>query len=209
MIYCLTGELIGLDGTSYSAVIDCAGVGYRVSVSANTLTKLAAKQGETVRVFTHLQVREDGIDLFGFHDTDEAEAFRILITVSGVGPKAALAILSVMDPMELSAAVATGDSKALSRAQGVGAKTAARIVLELKDKLQKAFPVFGADTSDSDTQAATAKAPRASSSVSDAADALVVLGYSRSEAVSALRGVDTSLSVEDMIRKALSNLMKQ
>ncbi len=209
MIYCLTGELIGLDGTSYSAVIDCAGVGYRVSVSANTLTKLAAKQGETVRVFTHLQVREDGIDLFGFHDTDEAEAFRILITVSGVGPKAALAILSVMDPMELSAAVATGDSKALSRAQGVGAKTAARIVLDLKDKLQKAFPVFETDTSGNDTPTAAPKAPRASSSVSDAADALVVLGYSRSEAVSALRGVDTSLSVEDMIRKALSNLMKQ
>lgn len=209
MIYCLTGELIGLDGTSYSAVIDCAGVGYRVSISANTLTKLAAKQGETVRIFTDLQVREDGIELFGFHDTDEAKAFRILITVSGVGPKAALAILSVMDPMELSAAVATGDSKALSRAQGVGAKTAARIVLDLKDKLQKAFPVFEPDTSENGSHASAKEAPKKSSPVSDAADALVVLGYSRSEAVSALRGVDTSLSVEDMIRKALSNLMKQ
>ena len=140
MIHCLTGELIFLDALSMTAVIDCCGVGYKVAVTGNTLTKLnnpAASAKEKVRLYTYMAVREDAVELYGFYTTEELDTFRMLIGVSGVGPKAAVAILSIMTPAALSAAIQAEDAKALSRAQGVGSKTAARIVLELKDKFAK------------------------------------------------------------------------
>lgn len=209
MIYCLTGDLIFLDALNYTAVIDCAGVGYKVTVTANTLTKLSPLTDKEVRVFTHMQVSEaNGVELFGFFDTDELEAFKMLITVSGIGPKGAMAILSAMDPMQLSLAISAEDSRSISRAQGIGAKTAARIVLELKDKFSKVFPVPDAGNS-VQIPSASRPAPKGSATkLSDARDALTVLGFSRAEATSALRNISTDLSLEDMIKEALAALMK-
>lgn len=204
MIHCLTGELIILDALSMTAVIDCGGVGYKVAVTGNTLVKLnspgiAAK--EKVRLYTYMAVREDAVELYGFYTTEELDTFRMLIGVSGVGPKAAVAILSIMTPAALSAAVQAEDTKALSRAQGVGGKTAARIVLELKDKFAK--KLF------QDAPATVDAAPAASGGhLSDARDALLVLGYSRSEITAALQGSDPTADTEEIIRRALAKLMK-
>ena len=209
MIYCLTGELIFLDALNYTAVIDCAGVGYKVTVTANTLTKLAPLTDKEVRVYTHMQISEaNGVELFGFFDTDELEAFKLLITVSGIGPKGAVAVLSAMDPMQLSLAIAAEDSRAISRAQGIGAKTAARIVLELKDKFAKVFPVPTSGEGLPPAKEKVQSSPRSATKLSDARDALTVLGFSRAEATSALRNISTDLPLEDMIKEALAALMK-
>ena len=204
MIYCLTGELIYLDALSMTAVIDCCGVGYKVSVTGNTLTKLnapASSAKEKVRLFTYMAVREDAVELYGFYTTEELDTFRMLIGVSGVGPKAAIAILSIMTPASLSAAIQTEDAKALSRAQGVGSKTAARIVLELKDKF--AAKLFA------DTPAPTvAAAASGGGHLSDARDALLVLGYSKNEITAALQNLDPTKDTEEIIRLALTRLMK-
>ena len=202
MIYCLTGELIDLDALAMTAVIDCCGVGYKVAVTGNTLTKLnqpAAK--DKTRLYTYMAVREDAVELYGFYTTEELDTFRMLISVSGVGPKAAVAILSIMTPAALSAAIQAEDAKALSRAQGVGAKTAARIVLELKDKFAK--KLFADAPS-----APAAPAAAGSGHLSDARDALLVLGYSRNEITAALQGLDPAKDTEEIIRIALSKLMK-
>ena len=206
MIYCLTGELIFLDALTYTAVVDCAGVGYKLTVTGNTMTKISSKINETVRIFTHMSVREDAVELYGFADTDEANAFKMLITVSGIGPKAACSILTALTPKQLSLAIASGDSKAIATAQGVGAKTAARVVLELKDKFAKAFPVEGVSAEDISPARKASKGD--ASKLSDARDALMVLGFSRTEATRALEKVDTSGSVEDIIRLSLAQLMK-
>ena len=179
-----------------------------MTVTANTLTKLSPLTDKEVRVFTHLQISENAVELFGFFDTDELEAFKLLIQVSGIGPKIAMAVLSAMSPTDLSLAIAAEDSRSISRAQGVGAKMAARIVLELKDKFAKAFPVPGAGETyrpDAPPRAARGSA----SKLSDARDALTVLGFSRAEATSALRNVDTDKPLEDVIKDALASLMKQ
>ncbi len=203
MIYCLTGELIDLDALAMTAVIDCCGVGYKVAVTGNTLTKLnqptAAK--DKTRLYTFMAVREDAVELYGFYTTEELDTFRMLISVSGVGPKAAVAILSIMTPAALSAAIQAEDAKALSRAQGVGAKTAARIVLELKDKFAK--KLFADAPS-----APAAPAAAGGGHLSDARDALLVLGYSRNEITAALQGLDPAKDTEEIIRIALSKLMK-
>ena len=132
MFYYVKGELVMTD--PQSAVVDCGGVGYKLTVSMNTLSRLT-ELGKKVCLYTHFSVREDAVELFGFYDTEELYAFRLLISVSGVGPKAAIAILSLLSPAKFAVAVSTGDTKTLSKASGVGAKTAARIVLELKDKV--------------------------------------------------------------------------
>ncbi len=205
MIHCLTGELIILDALSMTAVIDCCGVGYKVAITGNTLTKLnnpAASAKEKVRLYTYMAVREDAVELYGFYTTEELDTFRMLIGVSGVGPKAAVAILSIMTPAALSAAIQAEDAKALSRAQGVGGKTAARIVLELKDKFAKKLFAAIPET------AGAAPAAVSSGHLSDARDALLVLGYSRSEITAALQGQDPASDTEEIIRKALAKLMK-
>ena len=208
MIHCLTGEIIHIDPIECTAVIDCAGVGYKVTVSANTLPRLGAAEGKKTRIYTYMQVylqgKDDVVELFGFGDTKELEAFKLLKSVSGVGPSAALAILSALTPEALSVAISTEDSKAISRAKGVGSKIAARIVLELKDKFVKAFPVSDKEAGNVITSRKAAPIP--SSKLADARDALVVLGFSASEASKALGAIDPSGEVEDLIRKALAYL---
>ena len=183
------------------AVVDANGVGYQLTVSLRDMGALSSKVGEKVLLYTHLSVREDGVELFGFSKKDELDIFRLLNTVSGVGPKAAMSILSSLSASDVISAVLSGDAKGLSCAQGIGNKTAQRIILELKDKLSK--------TKAGDTAAVSSVGvPSArGSAVSEAVNALVVLGYSRQQASEALGGVDVSgKSVEALIREALKSL---
>ncbi len=184
------------------AVVDCHGVGYKCFVSDTTLSSLPPIGGE-VLLFTYLAVREDAMDLYGFYKEEELDFFKLLITVSGVGPKAAMAILSVFAPEQLAVCIASGDAKAITKAQGVGAKTAQRLVLELKDKLG------GLSVSAAAAPAVQAvSAVSANSNAADAVEALVTFGYSRSEASVAVGRVDSSLSTEVMIKEALKALAK-
>ena len=195
MIYSLNGKLIHND--AQSAVIECGGVGYKCTVTSQTLGALPPL-GENARLFTYMSIREDAVDLFGFASEDEMSAFKLLITVNGVGPKAAIAILSELSPSKLALAITTSDSKALTRAQGVGNKIAQRIVLELKDKFSAPASV------DNDT--APDIAEYSADNGSQAVGALVNLGYSQLEAQSAVAKTDTSQSVEDIIKNALKYL---
>ncbi|MBQ7226036.1 MAG: Holliday junction branch migration protein RuvA [Clostridia bacterium] len=201
MIYHLNGTLeLCEEG---SCVIDCNGVGYRLSVSDNTYTSIVGNVGKSQKLLTYLQVREDAVELYGFKTSDELSAFKLLITVSGVGPKAAMSILSLLTPDKLSMAICGEDTKTIAKASGVGTKTAARVVLELKDKIAK--QVF-ATSSDIGAQAPISFAK--SSNLSEALDALVVLGYSKAEAQRALGGIDPNMDVTKIIPIALSKLMK-
>ncbi len=202
MIYCLTGELIFLDAVSMTAVVECAGVGYKLTVTGNTLTKLNTADKNKVRVYTHMAVREDAVELYGFATTEEMNAFKMLITVSGVGPKAACAILTVLTPDALAMSIAAEDAKAIAKAQGVGSKTAARVVLELKDKMAKNMPANLGDS------APASSAGAREGSLADARDALIVLGYSRNEIAEALKGASPKADTEELIRGALAKLMK-
>ena len=199
MFYHLQGELCLADATG--AVVDCGGVGYQVTISANTANALSGSLGQKVKLFTYLAVREDGVELFGFRTREELSCFKLLITVSGVGPKAALSILSVMTPDRFSFAVCTEDAKALAKAPGIGSKTAARIVLELKDKISKdTVSGIGANMS----APAAPQGKQESGKLSEAIDALTVLGYSRSESLDALKNLDLSkLTLEQTITAAL------
>ncbi|MBP3583007.1 MAG: Holliday junction branch migration protein RuvA, partial [Clostridia bacterium] len=132
MLYYLKGELAYRENGM--CVVDCGGVGYRLTVSLNTSDALITKVGKEVKIFTYLAVREDGVELFGFGTTDERDCFNKLTSVSGVGPKVAMSILSTLPPEKLVLAICTEDVKAIAKAPGIGSKTAARIVLELKDK---------------------------------------------------------------------------
>ncbi len=200
MFYYIKGELVMTD--AQNAVIDCGGVGYKLGVSANTLSKLT-RLGEKVCLYTHFYIREDAVELLGFYTEAELSAFKLLISVSGIGPKAAMAVLSVMTPEKFALAVSTGDAKAIAKAQGVGAKTAARVVLELKDKIAKTFGTELADVSNDDTPEIEF-APMGNKE--EAITALMVLGYTRQEAKSALSGVDPMLSLEEMITAALRKM---
>ena len=199
MFYYIKGELVHTDPTS--AVLDCGGIGYKMTVSKNTLARLTRK-GEKVCLYTYFHVREDAVELLGFYTEAELEAFKLLITVSGIGPKAAMAILSVLTPEKFALAVTMGDTKAIAKATGVGSKTAARVILELKEKVAKSLPV------DTDTgEVMPASDELVFGNTEEAIGALVVLGYSRQEAQAALKGVDPLLSLEDMITAALRKMM--
>ena len=200
MYYYISGELVLADPVN--AVIDAQGVGYRIYISGTTLGKLAGKIGSNVRLYTHLSVREDAMELYGFYTLEELSSFRMLISVSGVGAKSAISILSLMSPERFAQAVVNGDAKAIAKAQGIGSKTAQRIILDLKDKIGKEL------TPDDDYVGETAASSSSSSNVAAATDGLLVLGYTRSEAAYALKGLDPSLDVEVLIRNALSKLMK-
>lgn len=192
MIYSLNGKLILADA-SY-AVIECAGVGYKCAVTANTLKELPQVY-EKVMLYTYMNVREDAVDLFGFSTLDELNSFKLLVSVNGVGPKAALAVLSELSPSALALAVSSQDAKTITRAQGVGTKLAQRIVLELKDKLS-----IGSSNLENDVQTSVGNVHE------EAVAALVTLGYSRSQAVSATEKLDSSLSVEEAVKLALTYL---
>jgi Holliday junction DNA helicase RuvA len=198
MIYSLNG-ILTVTGPSF-AVIDCGGVGFKCSTTMNTLRKLP-KIGEKALLYTYLNVREDALDLFGFIDDKELNCFRMLISVTGVGPKAAISILSEATPEKFALYVATGDAKSLTRAQGVGTKIAQRIILELKDKISTAQVTEGFSQSDHLNFSA-------SGNVEEAVSALMVLGYAKNEACMAAAKCDSELSAEEIIKFALKNLMR-
>lgn len=193
-----------LDGTVAEilpglAVIDCGGVGYACMATNNTLSQL--KRGERKKLFTYLNVGESVFDLYGFASQNELNSFKLLLGVSGVGPKAALAILSANTPEALAMSIVTGDEKALTAAQGIGKKIAQRIILELKDKLAKEQSSF-------DARGGTVTPIQSGGKVQEAASALAVLGYSSQEISAALKGVDTALPVEEIIRQTLKKMVK-
>ena len=207
MFYYIKGTLAMLDPNF--AVIDAGGVGYKLTISTTTHDAmpphLSVSTPPEVKLYTHMAVREDGVELFGFGSHEELTAFKMLTSVSGVGPKAAMAILSVFTPEKFALAVCTDDAKAIAKANGVGAKTAARIILELQDKLMKETP---SDVLAGKSTAVSASAPVGKGHLAEAQDALTVLGYTRAESMSALAGVDPSLGLEDMIKFALKKLMR-
>ena len=184
------------------AVIDCGGVGYACATTNYTLSQL--KKGEKARLYTYMNVREDAVDLFGFSSQSELHSFKLLLGVSGVGPKAALAILSTNTPANLAMAVVMGDEKALTAAPGIGKKIAQRIILELKDKLVKEQASFGPDTGGS-----VPLTVLPNDKAKEAGAALAVLGYSGSEVAAALKGIDIdTLPLEEIIRQALKRMVK-
>lgn len=197
MFYYISGEYVHA-GQGF-AVVDCGGVGYRLTVSSTAAARIG-RVGDKVKIYTYLNVREDGVELFGFYSMEEHSSFLLLTSVSGVGPKAAMSVLSTMTPEAFAMAVASGDAKGFTRCPGVGLKTAQRIILELKDKIAKDF----ASQDDGGGEPVSA-----SSKQSDAINALAVLGYSRSEAAAAIKGCDQSAPLEDIIKAALKGLMKK
>ncbi len=199
MFYYVSGTVAEL--TAGMAIIDVGGVGYGCATTNYTLSQL--KKGQSAKLYTYLNVREDAVELFGFADQSELRCFKLLISVSGVGSRAALAILSVVTPSQLALAVATEDTKALTAANGIGKKIAQRVILELKDKLA------GEDTFDGSGKSAVPMADGGHNKRSEAAAALAVLGYGSAEIAAALKGIDLdSLSLEDIIRQALKRMMK-
>lgn len=188
------------------AVIDCGGVGYRLTVSQNTLAALdrASARESKVKLYTYMAVREDDVELFGFYTEEELTTFRQLIGVSGIGPKAAMGVLSAFTPDGLARAVCTEDVKAIAKSNGVGAKGAARIVLELKDKMS----YTGSDAETPRETAAPAQTAK-SAGLAEAAEALTALGYARAEVNAVLAKLNTAgMASGDIIRAALAQFMK-
>ena len=183
MYYYIKGTLALLAGDT--AVIDAGGIGYRLTVTQNTFAALASKLGKEAQLFTYLAVRDDAMELYGFASEEEKLFFTKLLSVSGIGPKAAVSVLSAFTPNQLVSAVQAGDAKMISRANGIGLKTAQKVIIELKGKL---------DLSD-DTAGAT-----------EAVNALTVLGYTRGEAAEAVKGIDGNLALEEIIALALKKL---
>ena len=200
MFYYLNGVVAEMEANL--AVIDCGGVGYACATTNYTLSQL--KKGERAKLYTYMNVREDAVDLFGFSSQSELHSFKLLLGVSGVGPKAALAILSTNTPANLAMAVVMGDEKALTAAPGIGKKIAQRIILELKDKLAKEQACFGPDTGGS-----VPLTVLPNDKAEEAGAALAVLGYSGSEVAAALKGIDIDiLPLEEIIRQALKRMVK-
>ncbi len=199
MFYYVNGIVAEIDANL--AVIDCNGVGYACATTNYTLSQL--KKGEKAKLYTYLNVREDAVDLFGFASQSELNSFKMLLGVSGVGPKAALSILSSTTPGNLAMSVVMGDEKALTAAPGIGKKIAQRIILELKDKLAKeqasgSFEVGG-----------SVPVIVQNSKASEASAALAVLGYTAQDIALALNGIDMeSLPLEEIIRQALKKMVR-
>ncbi len=200
MFYSITGKIVYSDITRVA--LDCSGVAFDITTSVNTLRKIG-NIGDNATLYTYLAVREDGMELFGFSDNEELQYFKMLISVSGVGPKAAVAILSVLTPDMLSLSITAGDVKSITRAQGVGPKIAQRIIIELKDKVSKLVP-----EKINTSKLVSENSSLFSENADEAVSALMALGYSNSEASKAVAGVDTSHSVEDIIKYALRNLSR-
>lgn len=199
MFYYVNGTVAEIEAGL--AVIDCSGVGYACATTNYTLSQL--KKGERAKLYTYLNAREDAMEMFGFASQSELRSFKMLIGVSGVGPKAALSILSSTTPQQLSMAVVMGDEKALTAAPGIGKKIAQRIILELKDKLIKEQGGFEAGSG------AAAAMPAQNNKAGEAAAALAVLGYGSQEIAAALKGIDMdALPLEEIIRQSLKKMVK-
>lgn len=198
MIYSLRGTLIHIEPSF--VVIECGGVGYKCFTTMST-QRLLPKLNSEAMLYTHLNIREDAAELFGFASTSELSCFRLLTSVSKVGPKVAVSILSELSPEQLAICIASSDSKAITRANGVGLKLAQRIILELKDKL-KAFETTASDTpiSSGNDSAVTF------GNTQKAVEALAVLGYDSGEVMPILSELDSSLSVEDLIAAVLRKM---
>lgn len=199
MIYSIKGELTHTEQNL--AVIECGGVGYACRTTFTTLSQIG-QTGETVKLLTYLHVREDAVELFGFYTQSELTCFKMLLSVSGAGPRTALAILSDTTPEKFALSVATGDTKAFTKTKGVGPKLAQRIILELKDKIAKE------QLSQESVAVAEFTAVNNTGAVGEAISALVVLGYSQTEAASVVSKLDASLSAPELIRKSLQLIGK-
>ena len=200
MFYSLTGKVIFMDHASVA--VSCGGVGFHCQTTATTLRD--CEKGEEITLFTHLNVREDALDLFGFSTQDELTWFRHLIGVTGVGPKAALAILSVLMPEKLALVISSGDAKAITRAPGIGPKIAQRVILELKDKARVSMTGAGSAATFDDVAAAN-EMPNTGEAIA----ALSMLGYSQTDASVAVSRLDPALPTQELIRQALKLLSRQ
>ena len=199
MFYYLDGTVAHVE--PYLAVIDCGGVGYACRTTSYTLSALAV--GKPAKLYTHLNVREDAMELYGFYSETERNCFQMLIGVSGVGPKAALSILSATTPEGLAASIITGNEKALTVAPGIGKKIAQRVILELKDKLA------GGQLPPEESYGGTGVTVIPQDKVSEASAALAVLGYGPGEISAALKGLDLDkLTLEEVVRQALRKMVK-
>ena len=195
MIYSVRGNLILMDAGF--AVVECGGVGYRVQTSITTQKQL--KLNTETMLYTYMNVREDAMELFGFASKGELSTFKMLIGITGVGPKVALAILSDLTSEQIAMCVSSGDSKTLTRANGVGPKLAQRIVLELKDKIKGVVDTAGFDVGKGSVIADTGNVPKAVA-------ALAVLGYSAADVTPILSKLDPTMSVEAMIEATLKQM---
>ncbi len=198
MYYSVRGEVISL--APGIAVVECAGVGYRCQTTINTQKNLAI--GTEARLYTYLNVREDAMELFGFGTQEELSAFKTLIGVSGVGPKVGLAILSALSPQQISLAIASGDVKTITLAQGVGKKLAQRIILELKDK-------FNLGSSEQIAPGGAPASGYSTGNVPKAIEALGVLGYSSADVAPFISTLDSTLPVEQLIGETLKLMGKR
>lgn len=195
MYYYIKGTLVQKNDNYI--VVDANGVGYMIYTSLNSMHN-TGEVGKKITIYTYLHVREDVMDLFGFTTIEEKNMFMHLISVSGVGPKAALSILSVTTPAKFALAVITNDVKTITKASGVGPKMAQRVILELKDKMKTDELEIDLEDESDDIL---------SDNRSEAISALVVLGYSSNDAQKAVKGIDGTLSVEEIIKKALAGLL--
>ncbi len=200
MIYNVKGTVTYTDASF--VVVECGGVGFKCNTSMTTLKSLPTDKKE-VNLYTYLAVREDAMDLFGFLTMEELDAFKLLITVSGIGPKAAVAILSVLSPDRLAIAISSGDVKSIQMAQGVGKKTAERVVLELKDKM------VGIGSPQASQISQNIISVSSSSNAQEAVEVLVSLGFNQSDVAMVVGAMDKSLSVDDMVRLGLKQLSSQ
>ncbi len=197
MIYSVRGTLVFTDAKT--AVVECGGVGFRCNATHKTLAQLPPN-GSEVMLYTYMAVREDAMDLYGFYDVQELEFFKLIISVNGIGPKLGISILSDFTPEQLCLFISSGDAKAISKANGVGAKTAQRIVLELKDKVSGDVTLSGSDVY-------VGNAPVVGGA-SEAIEALVSLGFTQGEAAKVVSRFDPQMPVEEIIKEALKSNLK-
>lgn len=197
MIHFVHGTLAKI--TSDCAVIDCGGVGFKMGISISTCSKLSMKTGKDVLLYTYMAVSEDNISLYGFSDEDELALFTRLISVSGIGPKAAMSILGTFSPDDLRAAIANGDAKTIAQAQGIGLKTAQKLIIELKDKVGAADTDF----------VSSGKSGGNGEKIVQVVDTLALYGFPRAKVTETLKKLDTSLPLEELIAQTLRILGKE
>ncbi len=193
MIHHLKGKLVEKNPTH--VVVECNGIGYFVNISLNTFSNIT--DSESIQLFTHLQIKEDSHTLFGFYEKSEREIFRLLLSVSGIGSSTARTMLSSMAPIQVRDAIATGNVAAIQSVKGIGAKTAQRVILDLKDKVLKIYDIDEVSAISNNTNK------------DEALSALEVLGFMRKQSekiVDKVLSQDASLSVEDIIKLSLKNL---
>lgn len=198
MIHFVHGTLAKV--TSDCAVIDCGGVGFKMGISISTCSKISMKTGKDVLLYTYMAVSEGNISLYGFFDEDELSLFTRLISVSGIGPKAAMSILGTFSPDDLRAAIANGDAKTIAQAQGIGLKTAQKLIIELKDKV---------GVSDGGDISVSGKSGGNSEKIVQVVDTLSLYGFPRAKVTEVLKKLDTSLPLEELIAQTLRILGKE